>query len=332
MALNNSDLPKLVELLNLIDIRVQNRRKTAANWVSANEVLRDGEWGLETDTGKIKMGDGSTAWNSLDYFSAGTPIGTANAGANIDIDVTNPDIPVISSTLGAVTLKGRVASYGSLPSSGNTAGDAYVNDADKLIYVWDGSAWPSYGAGLRFGSNQWWRLYGGTSMTNNFSSAVNVRNAFSLQALINLSGTAASSYEERIAQKIGFVFGADSTAWNLTSAYFGKAKNNSQGYPIEFDGTPMQVTFSGSGSIAIASNTQVKADPLNVASFSPTDTLVMSYFTSSSVNSGRSGSVTGLASYYKYSATNESSNTSITGYSSSSYAQNGLFAEELLLS
>lgn len=44
------------------------RRDTAANWTSANPTLASGEPGLETDTGKLKFGDGSTAWTSLAYF------------------------------------------------------------------------------------------------------------------------------------------------------------------------------------------------------------------------------------------------------------------------
>lgn len=40
---------------------------TAAQFTSANPVLLAGEWGLETDTGKAKIGDGTTAWTSLDY-------------------------------------------------------------------------------------------------------------------------------------------------------------------------------------------------------------------------------------------------------------------------
>ena len=44
------------------------RRDTAANWTSANPTLAAGEIGLESDTGKIKLGNGSTVWNSLTYF------------------------------------------------------------------------------------------------------------------------------------------------------------------------------------------------------------------------------------------------------------------------
>jgi len=44
------------------------RRDTAANWTSQDPVLSAGEIGLETDTNKIKLGDGSTNWVSLNYF------------------------------------------------------------------------------------------------------------------------------------------------------------------------------------------------------------------------------------------------------------------------
>ena len=47
---------------------IQIRRDTAANWTSANTVLAQGELGAETDTSKIKIGDGSTAWSSLAYL------------------------------------------------------------------------------------------------------------------------------------------------------------------------------------------------------------------------------------------------------------------------
>jgi len=48
--------------------RIQIRRDTAANWTSANPTLAQGELGVETDTNKFKVGDGSTAWTSLDYL------------------------------------------------------------------------------------------------------------------------------------------------------------------------------------------------------------------------------------------------------------------------
>ena len=47
---------------------IQIRRDTAANWTSANPILAQGELGLETDTLKVKAGDGSTAWTSASYL------------------------------------------------------------------------------------------------------------------------------------------------------------------------------------------------------------------------------------------------------------------------
>ena len=46
---------------------MQQRRDTAANWTSANPTLLAGEIGIESDTNKIKLGTGSTAWTSLSY-------------------------------------------------------------------------------------------------------------------------------------------------------------------------------------------------------------------------------------------------------------------------
>lgn len=45
------------------------RRDTATNWSSANPTLSGGEVGIETDTLKMKLGNGSTAWNSLGYYA-----------------------------------------------------------------------------------------------------------------------------------------------------------------------------------------------------------------------------------------------------------------------
>jgi len=51
-------------------IQIQLRRDTAANWTTSNPLLLEGEPALETDTGKLKFGDGSTTYNSLPYFLA----------------------------------------------------------------------------------------------------------------------------------------------------------------------------------------------------------------------------------------------------------------------
>ena len=61
----------------------QQRRDTAANWTSQDPTLKAGEIGYETDTGYIKVGDGSTAWTSLAYIH-GTKV-SAYPLATVDI-------------------------------------------------------------------------------------------------------------------------------------------------------------------------------------------------------------------------------------------------------
>ena len=48
--------------------RMQQRRGTAAQWTGANPILSAGEIGFETDTGKFKIGNGSSTWSALNYY------------------------------------------------------------------------------------------------------------------------------------------------------------------------------------------------------------------------------------------------------------------------
>ena len=52
--------------------KIQLRRDTAANWASNNPTPAAGEPCYETDTGKLKIGDGSTAYNNLAYQGSGS--------------------------------------------------------------------------------------------------------------------------------------------------------------------------------------------------------------------------------------------------------------------
>ena len=48
---------------------IKLRRDTAANWLAANPVLALAEPGFETDTGKLKIGNGNDNWSTLPYVS-----------------------------------------------------------------------------------------------------------------------------------------------------------------------------------------------------------------------------------------------------------------------
>ena len=60
-------------------IRIQLSRDTAANWTSSNPVLRAGELGIETDTLKFKIGNGSSTWTQITTYANVTSTGLSNS-------------------------------------------------------------------------------------------------------------------------------------------------------------------------------------------------------------------------------------------------------------
>lgn len=86
-----------------VNTRLQVRRGISSTWTSSNPVLYAGEMGFETDTGRIKIGDGTTAWNSLDYnavtpasFLAGSglSVNVAADGSTVTYSLSDPTIQV----------------------------------------------------------------------------------------------------------------------------------------------------------------------------------------------------------------------------------------------
>ena len=154
-------------------VQIQIRRGTAAQWTSANPTLASGELAHETDTGKIKVGDGSTAWSSLSYFTAGSGDMTGvdiTAGDGLDITQSNTtsgdytatisaDLKanggiVVESTelavdLGASSITGTLAaadggtgltSISTLLNSNTTKGDVGLGNVENTaLSTWAGS-------------------------------------------------------------------------------------------------------------------------------------------------------------------------------------------------
>jgi hypothetical protein len=52
------------------DKLIQLRRGSASQWLTANPVLSNGEAGFENDTGRLKIGDGTSSWTDLDYIGS----------------------------------------------------------------------------------------------------------------------------------------------------------------------------------------------------------------------------------------------------------------------
>ena len=89
--------------------RIQIRGDTASAWTTANPILADREIGWESDTKKIKVGDGTTAWTSLAYGGIAGPTGATGAtGPTGDTGPIGPAGP-----------------QGSVGSTGSTGPSAY---------------------------------------------------------------------------------------------------------------------------------------------------------------------------------------------------------------
>jgi hypothetical protein len=143
----------------------KQRRDTAAGWTSVNPTLLEGELGLETDTGKWKVGDGATAWNSLAYIPGSQlsayPLVNADIASNAEIAVSklangtarqllqtdaagtgvewtsNVDIPGTLDVTGAATFDGAVTVEGDLTVKGTTTtiDTANLTVEDKNIEI-----------------------------------------------------------------------------------------------------------------------------------------------------------------------------------------------------
>lgn len=66
--------------------QIKLRRDTSANFTSKNPVLGIGEPAYETDTKKLKIGDGTTAYTQLEYFSAG---GSTDISATLPLKIVD---------------------------------------------------------------------------------------------------------------------------------------------------------------------------------------------------------------------------------------------------
>jgi len=70
------------------ELRKQQLRKdTSTNWTANNPILLEGEFGFESDTGKLKIGDGVTDWVTLPYKVTNISYGTAEPTGGTDGDI-----------------------------------------------------------------------------------------------------------------------------------------------------------------------------------------------------------------------------------------------------
>lgn len=112
------------------------RGDDGAQGLSAYQVaLNEGYVGTEAQWLLSLKGDKGDNGEKGDKGDTGIKGDTGAAGTNAQSFVT----------------KGNVPNYASLPSTGNTVNDAYFNEADNKIYVYNGTSFPPDGKGISVG-------------------------------------------------------------------------------------------------------------------------------------------------------------------------------------
>lgn len=171
---------------------IQIRRGTASDWTSVNPTLAQGEIAMETDTKKIKVGDGSTAWNALRYVGA-------DGG---DLDAAGGGSPTTTTSTSTTTTT-------SAPS-----GDQYFSNVSLLMHM-DGSN----------GSTSF-------IDSSSFQHAETVTDAQISTAQSKFGGASGyfngASWVAYSQQSQGFTFGSS----NFTIEFWMKDSGSSGGYPL----------------------------------------------------------------------------------------------------
>nr|DAU46806.1 MAG TPA: hyaluronidase [Caudoviricetes sp.] len=110
-----------------LNTRIQLRHDVKANWDdNSSVVLKAGEVGIETDTSKMKVGDGTKTWAELKYAGG-------DAAQNFDVVPENEetDVAAITRVVGAAELHvGDTAIVKRVISGDKTSYTAYVYDGE----------------------------------------------------------------------------------------------------------------------------------------------------------------------------------------------------------
>ena len=123
-----------------LNTKIIIRNDTAEVWKTKNSILSKGEFGVENDTNKFKIGDGSTAWNDLAYAGADQAAIENIIAQNRDnlYKYTRTDVSQSDSDAIAAALGGKVAVQGDIVVITTTIeGNTYEQSA----FMYDGTQW-----------------------------------------------------------------------------------------------------------------------------------------------------------------------------------------------
>jgi hypothetical protein len=113
--------------------RIQLRRGSAQEWANVNPTLAIGELGIEIDTGRIKIGDGVTAWNSLRYERPIESVtNTPNTLVQRDADGNFQAGAITGALIGNASTATRLANTRQIAISGDVVASATFDGSANL--------------------------------------------------------------------------------------------------------------------------------------------------------------------------------------------------------
>ncbi len=286
--------------------RLKQKYDAATNWTTNNPVLLAGELGFESDTGKFKIGDGTTAWNSLSYVSTGS----GGAATDVQINgtsITNNNVANIRTNGTYNSSTNKIATMSDLPSAITEISTQYIRITDletgvyKLTY--NGTKYIYYhgktststlnitgGSGAviltvnRFSDIYWhWYYINGTTGYETIyfgytSSSVGATSSKPLNSLL----TSISSYV-----KNNLDYSTSNTTYAL-SAYQGHLLNQNKQDKLPTSSTAGQVLKSTSTAGTVEWGTVTPTLPSDVAYFaeeSGTPSVALPYYTKNEIDS-----------------------------------------------
>jgi hypothetical protein len=145
-----------------VQTQLQQRRGTAASWTSTNPTLAAGEIGFESDTGKFKIGTGSTAWASLAYATNGAVVSPLTTKGDLfTYSTTNARLAVGNN--GESLVADSSTSTGLRYTAGNVSDNPILNSS---MQVWQrGTSFAIPSTTITYTADRWYGYRGATGLT-----------------------------------------------------------------------------------------------------------------------------------------------------------------------
>ena len=113
--------------------RIQLRRGGAQEWANSNPTLAQGELGIELDTGRFKIGDGVSAWNTLRYERPVESVSnTANTLVQRDADGNFSAGTITATLIGNASTAARLASSRQITLGDDLTGSAIFDGSTNI--------------------------------------------------------------------------------------------------------------------------------------------------------------------------------------------------------